>query len=74
MSERYLTIFRAANNFIQVGDVGKTPTMRWGFVNRPIVWRVAGGLLWPERKAVAPPRWGRRRGRMAVAARRTSMP
>ena len=30
MLEKYLTIFRSMNNFVFVGDDGKTPAMRLG--------------------------------------------
>ena len=34
MLEKYLTIFRSMNNFVFVGDDGKTPAMRLGFARR----------------------------------------
>ena len=36
MIQKYLTIFRAVNNFIQVGKDGRTPAMRLGLMDRPM--------------------------------------
>ena len=36
MIQKYLTIFRAVNNFIQVGTDGRTPAMRLGLMDRPM--------------------------------------
>ena len=58
MVQKYLTIFRAVNNFIQVGDDGKTPAMRLGFADRPMTYE---GLLWPERAVAQPKRATRRK-------------
>ena len=33
---RLLTIFRAVNNFVFVGDDGRTPAMRLGFAKQPL--------------------------------------
>ena len=35
MLEVYLTIFRAVNNWVYVGDDGRTPAMRLGFAREP---------------------------------------
>ena len=34
--QNYLTIFRAVNNFIQVGTDGRTPAIRLGLMERPM--------------------------------------
>ena len=47
MIEKYLTIFRAVNNFIQVGKDRKTPAMRLGFAEKPLSYR---DILWPPQK------------------------
>ena len=47
MIEKYLGIFRAVNNFIQVGTDGKTPAMRIGFADRPLRY---AELIRPEEK------------------------
>ena len=44
MMEKYVTIFRAVNNFVFVGDDGATPTMRLGLVDEPLAFE---DLLWP---------------------------
>ena len=36
MLEKYVTIFRAVNNFVFVGDDGATPAMRLGFAKEPL--------------------------------------
>ena len=36
MVEKYLTIFRTANNWTFVGNDGKTPAMRLGFARQPL--------------------------------------
>ena len=45
MVQKYLTVFRTVNNFIQVGDDGLTPAMRLGLADRPLSY---GDILWPE--------------------------
>ena len=35
MLEKYVTIFRAVNNFVFVGDDGATPAMRLGLAKQP---------------------------------------
>ena len=47
MIEKYLTIFRAVNNFIQVGKDRKTSAMRLGFADRPLSYH---DILWPTQK------------------------
>ena len=59
MIQKYLTIFRTVNNFIQVGRDRKTPAMRLGLANKPLTYR---DILWPKDKA-AQPRQARRRRR-----------
>ena len=59
-----MTIFRAVNNFIYVGDDGKTPAMRLGFAKKPLEFE---DILWPGQR-VPRPRRARRRGRKAIAA------
>ena len=63
MTEKYLTIFRAVNNFVFVGDDGRTPAMRLGFTKAPLGFE---DLLWPGQR-VPRPRGARRRGKKAVA-------
>ena len=36
MLQKYVTIFRAVNNFVFVGDDGATPAMRLGFAKEPL--------------------------------------
>ena len=57
MIQKYLTIFRTVNNFIQVGVDDKTPAMRLGLAKRPLTYR---NILWPKGKASSPRRAGRR--------------
>ena len=47
MIEKYLGIFRAVNNFVQIGEDGKTPAMRIGFADRPLHYKE---LIWPNKK------------------------
>ena len=62
MVEKYITIFRAVSNWIQVGTDGKTPAMRLGFVDRPLSYE---DILWPgqEEAATTPTRPRKRRAR-----------
>ena len=46
MVQKYPTIFRAVNNFIQVGEDGKTRAMRLGLTNHPLSYKE---ILWPEK-------------------------
>ncbi len=67
MLEAYLTLFRAANNWIYVGDDGRTPAMRLGFAAEPLRYE---DILWPGER-VPRPRAERRRGRrVKVPSRR----
>ena len=61
MIEKYVAIFRAVNNFIQVGEDGKTPAMRLGLTNHPLSYKE---ILWPEK-----PRPKRARGRRPTRRR-----
>ena len=36
MMQKYLTIFRAVNNWTFVGNAGRTPAMRLGFAKQPL--------------------------------------
>ena len=47
MIQKYLTIFRTVNNFIQVGGGGATPAMRLGIEKNPLTYKM---LLWPEKR------------------------
>ena len=47
MIQKYLTIFRTVNNFIQVGGGGATPAMRLGLERNPLTYKT---LLWPEKR------------------------
>ena len=68
MLEKYLTIFRTVNNFVYVGDDGKTPAMRLGFAKHPLTY---DDILWPgERIPVRKRR--RRKGRAIPALRRVA--
>ena len=58
MLETYLTIFRAVNNFVWVGDDGATPAMRLGFAREPLRYE---DVLWPG-QVVPRPRRERRKG------------
>ena len=69
MVQKYLTIFRAVNNFIQVGGDGKTPAMRLGFEKRPLSY---ADMLWPNHAGPKPrPRKARRR-RSSQGSRRST--
>ena len=63
MLEMYLTIFRSVNNFVYVGDDGKTPAMRLGFANYPLTYE---DILWPGEQI--PKRKRRRRKGRTIAA------
>ena len=58
MVQKYLTIFRAVNNFIQVGEGGKTQAMRLGLAERPMTYHE---MLWPDGEARQPNRARRSR-------------
>ena len=64
MMEKYLTVFRTVNNFVWVGEDGKTPAMRLGFANEPLEFE---DILWPG-KRIPRPKAVRRRGKKAIAA------
>ena len=64
MLEKYVTIFRAVNNFVFVGDDGKTPAMRLGFAKQPLDFE---DIVWPGQR-VPRPKQARRRGKKVVAA------
>ena len=64
MLEKYVTIFRAVNNFVFVGDDNKTPAMRLGFAKQPLDFE---DIVWPGQR-VPRPKQARRRGKKAVAA------
>lgn len=60
MVQKYLTIFRTVNNFIQVGEDRRTPAMRLGLAEKPLRYE---DILWPGTRR--PPERARR-GRGAV--------
>ena len=62
MLEIYLTIFRAVNNWVYVGDDGRTPAMRLGFAREPLKYE---DILWPGERVPRPKRV-RRKGRVIV--------
>ena len=64
MIEKYLTIFRTVNNFVWVGDDGKTPALRLGFAKEPLEFE---DILWPGQR-VPRPKAVRRRRKKAIAA------
>ena len=64
MMEKYVTIFRAVNNFVFVGKDGATPAMRLGFAKEPLGFE---DLLWPGQRVPRPKRARRRGKRLAVA-------
>ena len=57
MIQKYLTIFRAVNNFIQIGTDGRTPAMRLGLMDRPMTY---AQIVETERHPPRPARVGRR--------------
>jgi len=63
MVQTYLTIFRVVNNFILIGNDGKTPAMRLGIANEPLRYE---DILWPGQRGPWPKR-SRRKGRKMVA-------
>lgn len=64
MLTKYLTIFRAVHNFAFVGDDGRTPAMRLGFVKQPLDFE---DIVWPGQRVPRPKR-ARRRGKKMLAA------
>ena len=58
MLQKYLTIFRSVNNFVFVGEDGKTPAMRLGFARQPLRYE---DILWPGQR-IPRPRRSRRKG------------
>ena len=64
MLEKYVTIFRAVNNFVFVGDDGATPAMRLGFAKEPLQFE---DIVWPGQR-VPRPKKARRRGKRLVVA------
>ena len=64
MVQKYLTIFRAVNNFIQVGGDGKTPAMRLGLGEKPMSYHE---MLWPNEELLRPTRVWRRAKKESVA-------
>ena len=64
MLTKYLTIFRTVNNWVFVGDDGKTPAMRLGFTKEPLEYE---DIVWPGQR-VPRPKAVRRRGKKMVAA------
>ena len=64
MLEKYVTIFRAVNNFVFVGDDGATPAMRLGFAKQPLQFE---DIIWPGQR-VPRPKKARRRGKRLVVA------
>ena len=64
MVQKYLTIFRAVNNWAHVSEKdGKTPAMRLGLANKPLEYE---DLLWPGQRVPRPKR-SRRKGLKAAA-------
>ncbi len=53
MVEKYLSLLRAYNNFIKVGDDKKTPAMRLGLTKRPLTY---DDVLWPGENIPRAPR------------------
>ena len=64
MLEKYVTIFRAVNNFVFVGDDGAAPAMRLGFAKQPLGFE---DILWPGQRVPRPKRARRRGKRLSVA-------
>ena len=62
MLEKYLAIFRTVNNFVYVGDDGRTPAMRLGFTRKPLTY---ADILWPGQRIPRPKR-SRRKGRVVA--------
>ena len=63
MVRTYLTIFRVVNNFILVGDDGRTPAMRLGITKKPLDYE---DILWAGQRVPRPKR-SRRKGMKAAA-------
>ena len=64
MVQKYLTIFRAVNNWVHVSDKdGKTPAMRLGFARKPLAYE---DILWPGQRVPRPKR-SRRKGMKEAA-------
>ena len=68
MLEKYLTIFRSMNNFVFVGDDGKTPAMRLGFAKQPLTY---DDILWPGQRIPQRKR-RRRKGKVIPGLRRVA--
>ena len=68
MLEKYLTIFRSMNNFVFVGDDGKTPAMRLGFTKQPLTY---DDILWPGQRIPQRKR-RRRKGKVIPGLRRVA--
>ena len=69
MVQKYLTVFRTVNNFIQVGEDGRTPAMRLGLADGPLRY---ADILWPEQGR--PPQRARRgRGPIVVGGLLTDL-
>ena len=68
MLEKYLTIFRSMNNFVFVGDDGKTPAMRLGFAKQPLTY---DDILWPGQRIPQRKR-RRRKGKVIPGLRRAA--
>ena len=64
MLEKYVTIFRAVNNFVFVGDDGATPAMRIGFAKAPLDF---ADLLWPGQRVPRHRQRLRKGKRLAIA-------
>ena len=63
MVQTYLTICRTVNNFILVGEDGRTPAMRLGITKKPLDYE---DILWPGQRVPLPKR-GQRKGMKAAA-------
>ena len=63
MVQTYLTICRTVNNFLLVGEDGKTPAMRLGITKKPLDYE---DVLWPGQRVPHPKR-SRRKGMRAAA-------
>ena len=63
MMEKHLSIFRAVNNFVFVGEDGATPAMRLGLAKQPLEFE---DIVWPG-QTVPRPKQVRRRGKKAIA-------
>ena len=64
MVQKYLTIFRAVNNWVHVSEKdGKTPAMRLGLAKKPLAY---ADILWPGQRVPRPKR-SRRKGMKEAA-------